>query len=76
MVARNGDHLLIPFQCEICHYRNLKGMDPTGTKADGILLRTIRRANLGAFWSREPGTVSATRRDSLKLAEIGMRLGL
>ena len=76
MFARNGDHLLIPFQCEICHYRNLKGMDPTGTKADGILLRTIRRANLDAFWSREPGTVSATRRDSLKLAEIGMRLGL
>ena len=76
IVARNGDHLLIPFQCEICHYRNLKGMDPTGTKDDGILLRTIRRANLDAFWSREPGTVSATRRDSLKLAEIGMRLGL
>ena len=20
MFARNGDHLLIPFQCEICHY--------------------------------------------------------
>ena len=54
----------------------LKGMDPTGVKADGILLRTIRRVNLDAFWSREPGTVSTTRRDSLKLAEIGMRLGL
>ena len=76
MFARNGDHLLIPFQCELCHYRNLKGMDLTGAKAEGILLMTIRRANLYVFWSREPGTMSATRRDSLNLARIGMRVGL
>ena len=34
------------------------------------------RENLDAFWSREPGIVSSTRRDSMKLAGIGMRLGL
>ena len=76
MFAKNGDHLLIPFQCDLCHYRNLKGMDPIGVKADDILLRTIKRANLDIFCSREPGTVSATRNGSLKLAEIRMRLGL
>ena len=32
MSARNGDHLMIPFQCELCHYRNLKKMDPVGDK--------------------------------------------
>ena len=76
MFARNGDHLLIPFQFKLCHYRNLKGIDLTGAKAERILLMTIRRANLDVFWSREPGTMSATRRDSLNLARIGMRVGL
>ena len=28
LVARNGHHLMIPFQCELCHFRNLKGTDP------------------------------------------------
>ena len=54
MSARNGDHLMIPFKCELCHYRNLKKMDPVGDKEDVTLLRAIRRANLDAFWSREP----------------------
>ena len=74
--VRNGDHLLIIFECELYHYRNLKGMHPTGTKADKILLSMMRRENLDTFWSREPGIVSSTRRDSSKLAGIGMRLGL
>lgn len=26
--ARNGDHLMCPFQCGICHFRNLKVRDP------------------------------------------------
>ena len=76
MSARNGDHLMIPFQCELCHYRNLKKMDPVGDKEDVTLLRAIRRANLDAFWSREPGTVSSTKRDSLKLSKIGLDVGL
>ncbi len=56
--ARPGDHLLIPFQCELCHFRNLKGRDPNSLDQDKELLAYIRRANLDAFWSREPGTVS------------------
>ena len=51
-------------------------MNPTGTKADKILLSMMRRENLDTFWSREPGIVSSTRRDSSKLAGIEMRLGL
>ena len=64
------------FQCELCHYRNLKKMDPVGDKEYVTLLRAIRRENLNAFWSREPGTISSTRRDSLKLSKIGLAVGL
>ena len=75
-VARNGDHLMILFQCELCHFRNLKGLDPGKGDADIRLLRTIRRATLDAFWAREPSTVEATRRDSKKIVEISQSLGL
>ncbi len=56
--AGPGDHLLILFQCELCHFRKLKGRDPNSLNQDKDLLAYIRRANLDAFWSREPGTVS------------------
>jgi hypothetical protein len=26
--ARAGDYLMIPFQCELCHFRNILGRDP------------------------------------------------
>ncbi len=26
--ARNGDHLMVPFQCELCHFRNVYGREP------------------------------------------------
>jgi hypothetical protein len=28
IVARNGDNLVTPFQCDLCHFRNLVGRDP------------------------------------------------
>ena len=76
LFARDKDHLMISFQCELCQFRNLKVCDP-GIRAEYfLLLRTIRRANVDAFWSREPGTVEATRRDSRKLIKVGSQLGL
>ena len=48
MSARNRDHLMIPFQCDLWHYRNLKKMD-IGDKEDITLLRVIRRENLETF---------------------------
>lgn len=36
------------------------------------LLIAIRSEILDAFWSREPGPISSTRRDSLKLSKIGL----
>jgi hypothetical protein len=28
MEGRNGDNLLCPFQCDLCHFRNIKKRDP------------------------------------------------
>jgi hypothetical protein len=60
-VARPRYHLLCPFQCEICLVRNIQGRSPLfgeGKLSDVVLLRSLRRANLDTFWSREPNTVS------------------
>jgi hypothetical protein len=57
--ARNGDHLMCPFQCDLCHFRNLKGRDPLRTDyTDRNLLTAIRRSNLDSFWGRASTTVS------------------
>jgi hypothetical protein len=57
--ARNGDHLMCPFQCDMCHFKNLKGRDPLrGDYTDRNLLTAIRRSNLDAFWGRASSTVA------------------
>jgi len=59
--ARNGDNLLTPFQCDLCHFRNVMERDPTEALPQDIrILKLIRRANLDALWSREPGTARST----------------
>ncbi len=51
---------MVPFQCELCHFRNLQGRDPIpAMEEDVMLLDFTRRANLDAFWSRETKTVKA-----------------
>ena len=58
--ARDGDHYMVPFQCELCHFRNIQRREPIASQEqDVLLLDFIRRANLDAFWARESGTVSA-----------------
>ena len=58
VTAREGDHLLCPFQCDVCHFINMKDREPNMENAQDVFtMRCIRRANLDAFWSRRPGTV-------------------
>jgi hypothetical protein len=57
--ARNGDHLMVPFECDFCVFSKLRsgrlqGQDP---EKDALLMACIRRANLDAFWSRATSTV-------------------
>ena len=76
LCARVGDHLLVPFQCDLCHFRNLTDRDPGQSVEDVRLIVAIRRANLDAFWAREPGTVAATKREGVKIGRLGALVGL
>lgn len=70
--ARDGDFLMTPFQCELCHFRNMMERDPDYREIkDKRLLRDVRQANLDAFWSREPSTVAANLSQAKRMEEIG-----
>lgn len=74
--ARDGDHLVTPFQCEICHVRNIIGRDPQYDLASDIrLIKLLRRASLDAFWSSEPKTVAGTLREARRGLRIASSLG-
>ena len=68
---------MCPFQCDLCHFRNIQGRDPEPrlTK-DKLLMQCIRRATLDAFWSRESSTVAANARGAKRLQEIGDSVGI
>ena len=72
--ARPGDHLLCPFECEMCGFRRIRGLCPQeGNTKDGELLDFMRRANLDAFWSRESGTIAANLRSFMEQTKLGER---
>ena len=49
---------MCPFQCDLCHFRNIKGCDPLPVLlADVRLQVAIRRAILDSFWARSSSTV-------------------
>ena len=63
MLARDGDHLMTPFQCENCHFFNMRSRPRKhGLPADDLLAICIRRATIDSFWSRERTTVSSNLR--------------
>ena len=74
--GREGDHLLTTFQCDLCHYRNIKGHSPLDDGTDERILLFIRRANMDSLWSRESGTVRNTKRDILTIQKKAGQLGL
>ena len=57
-VGIDGSHLMTPFQCDLCVFRNLYGRNPRQVLADQENLVVIRRMNLDSIWSREPSTIS------------------
>jgi hypothetical protein len=58
-VATDGANGVCPFQCDLCHFRNLQGRNPRPAQApkDMLVMDCIRRANLDAIWAREPSTI-------------------
>jgi hypothetical protein len=60
MKGKNGDKLVMSFQCDLCHFHNLMKQDLLMTLAQVLwALRLTRRANLDALWSQEPSTVAS-----------------
>ena len=60
LVCRDRDHLLQPFQCTLCWFRNLKDRKPVGgDMVDDRLMVFIRRINLDLLWSRASVMVAA-----------------
>lgn len=74
--ARDGDHLMCPFQCDKCHFYNIQKRRPGVRAQDDVLLMCIRRANLDALWSRESATVHANRREAARVLTVSERLGI
>ena len=76
MEARNGDHLMVPFQCELCHFRNIYGREPeVHNLKDKEFFVFARRANLDAFWSREPPTVRNNLKELNRMKKTEERFG-
>jgi hypothetical protein len=77
--ARPGDHLFCPFQCELCHFRNIQGRSPVMGKAllgDTELMKCLRRVNLDAFWSREPTTIKQNLGKINRVSQIAHEMGM
>eukprot|EP00978_Attheya_sp_CCMP212_P026979 scaffold89845_cov24-Attheya_sp.AAC.1 len=64
--ARDGDHLMCPFQCDLCQFINVKKRHPANLPGDDMLLLCIRRANLDACWARESSTVYQNMREAVR----------
>jgi hypothetical protein len=62
LIAREGKHLLVPFECDLCIFRKVQGGNPVlPNPQDSLLIACIRRASLDLFWSRAKGTASGNR---------------
>ena len=76
-VGRNGDHLASPFQCELCHFRNMQGRNPDLRMVDDYKFMCFaRRASLDAFWSRESSTVLGNLREAQRDESFAREFGI
>ncbi len=77
LISRIGDHLLCPFQCDTCYFRNIQQWGPISSKSEDIkLLWCIRRANLDALLNKEPNTVSKNFSQATQATGIACSLGI
>jgi len=75
--AREGDHLITPFECDLCIFLKLKGRYPNGQMDDDRkVVACIRRMNLDAFWSRASTTVGNNLRLARNLINLPKSVGL
>jgi hypothetical protein len=76
-VARAGDHLMCPFQCDECHFIKIHGTaSRRGDVKDALCLLVLRRAILDSFWGRETVTVDANRREAVRYIHAAGLMGV
>lgn len=74
--GRAGDHLMTPYQCELCHFRNIYLRNPSERSSiDQEALEFFRRASLDAFWSRAPSTVRGNLNEGKRNHRFAERMG-
>jgi hypothetical protein len=75
--GRAGDQFVTRFQCDCCHFQNIKGHIPSDSiGADQRLLTFIRRANLDAMWSQEVSTIEMSRREIKRACKTFASFGI
>ena len=73
--GRDGDCWVCPFQCELCHFRNVYRRDPVPeSRTDSNFVIYCRRANLDAMWARSSATVAKTLRVLFRSQEVATDL--
>jgi hypothetical protein len=75
--ATNGANGVCPFQCDLCHFRNIQGRNPRPLEQpkDKLAMDCIRQANLDAIWAWEPSTIAGNLGQAKKLEFFGDSLG-
>ena len=75
--VRDKDSLIVPFQCDTCHFLNIHGRLPSRSDpTDNLLLTCIRRVSIDSMWSRERSTVRSNLYKGLGYLKFQKRLGL
>jgi len=76
MVARPGDNILVPFECDYCSFYRLTYKEPDMDLPMHMdLLNDIRRVNLDAFWTLAPSTVANHMRNFWEQVGVGKSKG-
>jgi hypothetical protein len=74
--AQQGNHLMTPFQCNTCHFRNIYGRDPNGGDLGDLeVMEYLQQAILDSLWSREPSTVRSNLREAKRGVKTAKRFG-
>jgi hypothetical protein len=75
--ARMGDHLMVPFECDVCVFRKLFLRNPIATSLEDLKAAAIiRRMILDSFWSRATTTVEANAKTIQKGCKLSASIGL
>jgi hypothetical protein len=75
--ARNGDDLMVSFECDVCIFRKLYARDSNPRDQEDVFaMSCIRRINLDAFWSRARATVESNATKIREGLRISRSLGL